>query len=335
MRLNKSARGFTLLELLIATAILSAIALFLASLLGTVNRAWVAGEQQVSEFQDGRAICELMSRELSQAVISPRLQFIQNPGSLDTLLTGSTTQVANSDAIFFQTVSSGSDPLGNVNEVGYYLTHRTDSAGNEHFELQRLSVPPTDPSQPLGTIKPNPAYHIYDSPSPVVYNTSATSIMPSWINLNGTAFSGSTRKDFEYFSTTVSDGVIGLWIRCLDGNGDLIPWLSSADGSTAPIKFNSTAHFQSSIPGQSASFKYTSPTTTAQANLLPAVLEISVITLDPQTFKRNPVIPGLPTWTDPSELPAIRSSFGQQLVANNIKTARLFTKRVKLMNSTQ
>lgn len=324
--------GFSLVEVLIAITILSFLVVLLSLLVSGVSRAWTSGDQQAETFQNGRAILDLISRDLSQAVISPRLQCIQNPGSLDTLLTGSTTQVVNSDAIFLQTISS-SDPLGNVNEVGYYLTHRTDSAGNDHFELKRLFVPPTDPSQPAGTIQPNPAYHIYDSPSPVVYNTSATSIMPPWINLNGTTFSGSTRKDFEYFSSTVSDGVIGLWIRCLDGNGDPIPWLSGADGNTAPIKFNSTAHFQPSIPGQAASFKYTSPTTTAQASLLPPVAEITVITLDSRAFGRRPAIPSIPASANPAEVPAKITAMNQSLLGQKITSARIFSGKVILKNA--
>ena len=226
-----------------------------------------------------------MSHELSQAVISPRLQFIQNPGNLNSLLTSSTTQVTNSESLFWQTISTG-DPLGNVSEVGYYLTHRVDSNGVEHFELRRLFVPPTDPKNTIPTPTPNSAYHIYDSPSLVTYNTSANSILPPWLNLNGSVFDA-PRTDFEYFSSIISDGVVGFWIRCLDANGAAIPWLSAADNSTDPIRFNSTAYFQRSIPGQTASFKYTNPGTTAQANQLPAAVELTIIMVDARTLARK------------------------------------------------
>src|SRR3954464_11198101 len=71
---RRTPAGLTLVELLVAFAILTFLVVLLASLVSGVNRAWTAGEQQVSEFQDGRAILELIGREVSQATISPALQ---------------------------------------------------------------------------------------------------------------------------------------------------------------------------------------------------------------------------------------------------------------------
>lgn len=328
--------AFTIVEVLVAIAMLSFLIILLSSLVDGVSRAWTSGDRQAETFQNGRAILDLISRDLSQAVISPRLQFIQDPGSLNNLLTNSTIQVANSDAIFFQTVSSG-DPLSNIAEVGYYLTDRSDSSGNHYFELKRFFVPPTDPTKLPGQVQPNPAFHINDSPSPVIYNTAATSIMPSWINLNGTTFSGSTQKDFEYFSNTVSSGVVALWLRPLDGNGDPIAWLSSADGQTNPIKFNSTAHFQPSNPASTTttatSLKYTSPTTTAQANLLPSAVEITVITLDSRAFARKPVIPPMPAAFGPDDIPGNISAMNASFFTQKVTSARTFSTTVALRNA--
>lgn len=334
---SKSA-GFTLTELLIAMTILAVLVLLLASFLSNVSRAWVSGEQQVETFQDGRAILDLISRDLSQAVVSPRLQFIQNPGSLNSLLTSPTTQVNNSEGLFWQSVCSG-DSLGNLCEVGYYLTHRTDSKGVEHFELCRFLVPPSDPTQPITAPAPNPSYHIYDSPSPAYYNTSATTIMPPWINLNGKTLDP-TRTDFEYYSSVVSDGVVGFWIRCLDSNGDPIPWLSSpltpnGDTTAAPIIYNSKAYFQSSVPGQPGSFKYTKTGNYAQGDQLPAAVELTIIMVDSRTLERKPTIPPIPSATDPSQIPIAISQMNQDLVTKKIQAARTFSTRVVLRNSAQ
>ncbi len=345
----RRSSAFTLVEVLIAIAILSLMVVLLASLLSGVSRAWVSSEQQVETFQDGRAIADLISRDLSQAVISPQLQFIQNPGSLNTLLTNPPasppTQVANTEGLFWQTASA-SDALGNVSEVGYYLTQRADSNGIAHFELRRFFVSPADPRQPPTAPVANPSYHIYDVPSPVYYNSSATTIMPSWINLNGKNLDPA-RTDFEFWSSVVSDGVVGFWIRCLDGNGEAIPWLSSADGSTVPIRFNSTAHFQPAIPGQAATFKYTKVSSTAQANLLPATVELTIVTVDSRTMQRKPTIPAVPvgvptgyadvspTGFGPEDIPNAIDWFNRQLITNSVKNARTFTTRVSLKNSGQ
>lgn len=327
------ARGFTLVELLIAITILSFLVLLLSSLVSAVNRAWLSGERQAESFQDGRAIMEIISRELSQAVISPHLQFIQNPGDLSSLLTGSTTQVSNSESLFWQTVSTG-DALGNVTETGYYLTHRVDSNNIEHFELRRFFVPPTDPKNTVPTPTPNSAYHIYDSPTPVIYNTSANNVRPAWINLSSNAFDP-PRKDFEYFSSVVSDGVVGLWIRCLDGNGEAIPWSSATDPSTSPIRFNSTAYFQPSIPGQTASFRYTNPGNTEQANQLPAAVELTIIMVDSRTLARKPTIPPIPVLTSPNQIPNAVTQMNKNLITNKISTARTFFSTIRLKNAQQ
>lgn len=79
----RKGSAFTLVELLIAMTILTLLVVLTASLLSSVSKAWVSGQQQVETFQDGRAILNLIARDLSQAVISQRLQFIQNPGSLN------------------------------------------------------------------------------------------------------------------------------------------------------------------------------------------------------------------------------------------------------------
>lgn len=326
-------KGFTLVELLIAMTILSLMVVLTASLLSSVSQAWISGQQQVETFQDGRAILNLIARDLSQAVISPRLQFIQNSGNLNGLLTAPASQVGNSEGLFWQSVST-SDALGNVNEVGYYLTQRTDATGLQHFELQRFFVPPADPYQPRGNPPvANPAYHIYDSPSPVYYNSTSTTILPPWLNLAGRTLDPTgTRTDFEYASSTVSDGIVGLWIRCLDRNGDPIPWLSQADPNAAPITFNSKAYFQPAIAGQASSFRYTNVGSTAQGNQLPKAVEITIITVDSRVFQRRPSVPGIPPYPSPDAIPASISQMNRDLITKNIRSAHTFSTRIHLPN---
>ena len=108
-------RAFTLVELLIAITILVSIVLLLTAMVSGVSRAWTSGEQRVAQFQDGRAVLDLMARELSQAVISPSLQFVQNP-----TLPAAANQRAGSDSIFWQAPGT-STTSGNLAEIGYYL----------------------------------------------------------------------------------------------------------------------------------------------------------------------------------------------------------------------
>jgi prepilin-type N-terminal cleavage/methylation domain-containing protein len=288
--------GFTLIEVLIAITILAFLVVVLASLVSGVSRAWTQGEQQVSQFQDGRAILELISRELSQAAISPSLQFVHDPDL------NRTPQRGNSDCIFW--IGPGpSTASGSLSEIGYYLS--------DNFELKRFYVPPTDGTN----------YAVFTAG----YQPTDTGAL--WV----TNFIRNSS-----LVTTVSGGVLGFWARCLDVNGQAIPWLASA-----PPRFNSAAHFQPAIPSQLDSFKYTS-SSTARANLLPNTIELTVITLDPHTFGRNPPLPNLPpdasdsgspAVTGPNDVPAAIAYYQQKLINWNIKTARTFTTRVRLVNA--
>lgn len=307
--LKPTRKGFSLIELLVAIAALTLLVLLLVSLAGGVNRAWVAGEQQVSEFQDGRAILELISRELSQAVISPTLQFVQNP----TLPAGFPIR-AYSDQIFWMAPAT-STASGNLSEIGYYLAEdRSNPAltGAEIYQLRRFCVPPSDVAN----------YQIFTSPN------QPTDYSAPWVS----SFLGTA-----VLSTPVASGVIAFWVRCFDTNGDLIPWLSANATGVGPMKFNSRAHFQPAIPGIASSFKYTNAVSTVTADLLPTSVELTIVTLDPKTFQRNPSIPAQIGQATPDDLfnppgAGVATSFLQQLVSNNIKSAHLFTTRVRLAN---
>ena len=284
--------------------VLSLLVLLLASLLGGVNRAWISGEQQVESYQDGRAILELMSRELALALISPKLQFVQNP-----TLNG-ITQRANSGSLFWQAGLTSTNS-GNLSEVGYYLS---ENAAQHTFQLNRFFVPPTDATN----------YQIFTN-SPNDRNA-------LWVT-NFVAVPG--------LNTLLSDGVVAFWARCLDSNGDPIPWISSAstsngDTGAAPLQFNSAGHFQPAIFGQPTSLQYTSSSSTAQAHLLPATLELTIVTIDSKTMQRGRAsVPALPALTGPQDIPNAITAFNQSLITNNIRTARTFSTRVTLKTSGQ
>jgi len=304
MTISKRAPGgFTLLELLIAFGILAFLIILLSSLVSGVQRAWTAGEQQTSEFQDGRAILELIGRELSQAVISPSLQLIHDPS-----LPPGLKQRANSDSLFFLAPSTNTSS-GDLAEIGYYLVEDHSLSGGDAYQLRRFFVSPSDGTN----------YQIF-SPANRPTDNSAP-----WV----TSFVANST------SSIISTGVLAVWIRCIDSNGDAIPWLSANAIGVGPLRYNSAAHFQPAIPGQSNSFKYTNAANTAQGNLLPTSVELVIVTLDPQSFRKNPTIPSIPSQANESDLPNVRDTFNQQLISNNVKNARTFATRVRLLNGPQ
>lgn len=72
---DKSSSAFTLIELMVSMAILGLIMVILFSIFEEVNKAWLNSENRVETFTQGRAILDLLSRDLSQAIATPKIPF--------------------------------------------------------------------------------------------------------------------------------------------------------------------------------------------------------------------------------------------------------------------
>jgi prepilin-type N-terminal cleavage/methylation domain-containing protein len=75
-------RGFTLLELLTSMTLLLIMVGFLAVAFNAASTAWQQGEHDVDRFQQARATLDLMQRDLSQAFVSPTVQFYATANGL-------------------------------------------------------------------------------------------------------------------------------------------------------------------------------------------------------------------------------------------------------------
>jgi prepilin-type N-terminal cleavage/methylation domain-containing protein len=69
------ARGFTLIELLASMAILGLIVVILFGVFQQTSKAWLGGERHVETFTQARAVLDLMSRDLSQAIATDKIPF--------------------------------------------------------------------------------------------------------------------------------------------------------------------------------------------------------------------------------------------------------------------
>jgi prepilin-type N-terminal cleavage/methylation domain-containing protein len=70
---SRSACGFTLVEILVAIAVLGVLVLILAQIFGTMNNVWLYGQGKVNNFTKGRAMLNLMENDLYAAVFRPDL----------------------------------------------------------------------------------------------------------------------------------------------------------------------------------------------------------------------------------------------------------------------
>lgn len=74
-------QAFTLVEILIASAVMALLIVLLASIVGTVSQAWKRSEAMVTRFQSARFAFERMARSLSQATLNPYWDYVDAGGN--------------------------------------------------------------------------------------------------------------------------------------------------------------------------------------------------------------------------------------------------------------
>ncbi|PTY06481.1 hypothetical protein DB346_00930 [Verrucomicrobia bacterium LW23] len=317
-RRGSGKRGVTLIELIVSMGV---FALLLGILLVTtqgVQRIWISSFQKVDSMQTGRAVLELMSRELTGALVSDRFQLVQTP-RLTGLVTTPPAVAANSSSLFWiapvDTPSRTRPGATSTSlcEIGYYLT-RDDAAGI--YRLNRFLLAPDSPWYQAGTTAP-------------AWNTTPwlSACDPSLFDPESTNCAVST----------VADGVVGMWIRCLDTAGNPIPFLSAAPGlaGATPMQFNSAAPFQ--MAGRDGAFSsgdtFQYLTASAQpAHRLPGSIEITLVLVDSRTLARKPMLPTMPPPTTAVDIPDQIREFQAELAEARIPAETLVV-RVPLTNA--
>jgi type II secretory pathway component PulJ len=79
---QKDTGGFTLLELLTATAISSMLVIMLLGVFNQASKAWTAGEDQTEVYQTARAVLDLMARDFSENRTIRRYEFMGDTNSV-------------------------------------------------------------------------------------------------------------------------------------------------------------------------------------------------------------------------------------------------------------
>lgn len=298
-------RGFSLLELLVAMAVLSVLLIVLANLSGYVSRVWSRVSSQSRLLQEGRAAMETIARDLRQATLHPHWAY-DNPanpsrylrksdlafvtGKAVDLLPGSSTGPGS--AVFFQAMLGRSDSGANrqlnelLNTIGFYLERKTDpnappgttAATKPKFRLMKLHAPAEEMA---------------------VY----------------TAGLASTPTDYRWFRDPVAHGFAHpvaeniIHIR-------ILPLFVDSDGSV--VEFPSGTGYNSAV----GALATPQPVT---ANQLPPLVEITLILADDSAEKRIASLGTIDLSADPEEVQ-------RQLVAAGIPF-RVIQSRIQLPNS--
>jgi prepilin-type N-terminal cleavage/methylation domain-containing protein len=112
--------GFTLVEILVALAILVVIAASTYTVFRGVAQSWLRGDIRTQRFQNARIILEQMSREISQAIVGLEI------GGRQLYCLGT-----QESFFFICPIEAGSPQTSDLAEVGYYLK---DTTLMRHFQ---------------------------------------------------------------------------------------------------------------------------------------------------------------------------------------------------------
>lgn len=247
-------RGFTLIEILVSLVVLALLVVLLASMLDRVSQAWMEGEGRSRRNQSGRAISDLMRKELQGALLPIQidnvtgLQFVVNPPL--------PADYQNRDSIFWQAPVAATSEFGDVAAVGYFVAWD----GLEP-QLRRFYASLTQTS-PAGVVTADPNFRIYDAPT-------------DWINaaILEAACPADAANDYRGL---FAENVVGFWVRCLDPEGN--PITQDASGASFSDGFDSRRGYRYA--------NASGPTVIKPACALPAVVEISLALVDARYAQR-------------------------------------------------
>ncbi len=318
-------QAFSLVELLISMAILSIMMLFLANITGTVSNTWTSSEKRVETFQSARAALEIITREMTPAVVDTRMQFSIFPGTqLETM--GAKNIVPEAPVVLWMA------PLGEQGDlrcVGYYL-YRDDD--RKFYRLKRIYIAADNQDgffpQMSDELDPHDS-RLRTSPTDALWFTRG------W---KSPAFDEEDPDNKKVVVSTVADGVVAFWVQCLDLLGNPIPWVSESPiHPPTNLIYNSSSYFQMATSVRfdgGETFLYLTEDT-MKGNRVPAAVDITVVTIDVRTLAKGFFIPDQKNVMTPDGALDVKESieaFNAALRENSITDARTFTTRVKLVN---
>jgi prepilin-type N-terminal cleavage/methylation domain-containing protein len=297
-RAGKDNKAFTILELLVAMALLGIVVTLLASILSSTQKGVAQIGSASSQRQDARAVLDQISRDLRSTLEPVSRGFeLANPGVRQPeFLLNPPGFTANGTSIFWSIRNESS--LGGNMLVGYLLRWET-SPGVALPRFCRVSFDPNDTESIKQTLQ-----------------GSATA-NSTWINAGSINLNAPGVQDQGY-QGWISDNILAFYARALDPQ--MNPITNYARGLSGPPSNTSSqnATFDASATGLATGgafdslrgYQYTRPdnvnvVVNRFGPALPAAVELAVVTAPPSAIKLlqsapAPVLSGNASamWTD-------------------------------------
>lgn len=294
--------GFTLLELVVAMAVFSILLVLTLNVLSHAGSLSSSGMSKMEASRVARECLDLISRDLGSAALpynraaTNSLQLIANPSDLP-------TNYANPNSLFWQAPLSRSLTNGNLALVGYFA-HRAAGATPEEnrFQLRRLYVEPSNTND-YSELNTNTNWY--------------GQLVPKF------ASASNALEDSQGYKGWVADGVLGLWVRCLNSKGE--PIKLNAAGSSTGMAFDSRKAFQDS--------RYRFPAIGFSA--LPPYIEIGLVTCSPSDVRRIKVLPASAPGGNPDTFHQDINAFVEGVRTQNpgVKTVAAYTRIVPILTA--
>lgn len=182
--------GFTVLELLVATALLSVIVTLLFSIFDRASNAWIKSEATVDRQRSARTTLELISRDMSQAFIT-------------TTATGRVIFAGGSNWVYFAApVAPGGDMVSDLGEYAY--VHDPAPTANT---ITRYYSAPTPTNSISFKWNPNGRFDSVVPASSAATNLAASSLLAE----------GAVGFRFQYYDAAGNESPSGAWNTSASG----------------------------------------------------------------------------------------------------------------------
>ena len=295
-------KGFTLVEMLVAIAVLALMMLFLFSIVSIISRDWKVTTAYSDEFQGAQDAFNDMTRHLSQATLNTysdynyasskttppnyirqsELRFIT--GQASTLLNGVNAQPHPTHAMFFVSplgVTSAYSGLPNLlNTCGYYVEYNNNAASVPAF-LASLTGTLRSRDRLMELIEPSESMTIYN------YTSGLTGTTQNCFSYNGYSWFTDAFKVTPSPTHILAENIIALIIMprsptyTLNASG--APFAPSALAPAYSYDTSPQTTVTTPVPSGDPNAAALNP-----SNQLPPLVQVTLVALDESSALRVP-----------------------------------------------